>query len=276
MYYDYPEESRAYSQDHQYMFGSALMVCPVTAPADDATGMGSVKVWIPEGIWTDFFTGKNYEGNRTMVLNRPIEQSPVLASAGAIVPTACHHTGSNDTQNPQEMEVFVFPGASGSYTMYEDDGVSDAHTANKAFFTQFNYDEDTNTFTISGYGDPLCVPASRSYTITFRGFRSFEPEGDCIQKVVYDTKTRSLSVIMKPIAPCQTVTLRLTDAKKAGNQNMEADILDFLTFAKLPIEQKSRVMTMVRKGYTPERILEELQFDGADIRLLEVLAELLY
>ena len=275
MYYDYPRQSRSYTQNNQYMFGSELMVCPITAPADDATGMGSVKAWIPNGIWTDFFTGKTYKGHRTMVLNRPVEQYPVLAKAGAIVPTACHQIGSSDTSNPAEMEVFVFPGASGNYTMFEDDGVSDAYTAGKSYFTQFCYDETAQTFTISSHGDASCIPANRIYKITFRGFCSFIPEGAKVHHVTYDAKTHSVSAILSAIHPGENVTVHLPNAQIDVSQNREAEILDFLTFAKLPIDLKSNALTLVQKGYAPEYILEELRYDDAPIRFLEVMTELL-
>ena len=141
LYYDYPKENRAYSQRTQYLFGSSLMVCPITAPADKATGMGSVKVWIPEGVWTDFFTGKTYRGHRVAVLNRSKETIPVLAKAGAIVPTAILKPGDNGTQNPEEMEIFVFPGADGSYCLFEDDGISYDYESGKSCTTTFTYKE---------------------------------------------------------------------------------------------------------------------------------------
>lgn len=275
MYYAYPNESRAYSEKNQYMFGSELMVCPITSAADDATGMGRVKAWIPDGTWTDFFTGKTYTGQRVTVLNRPLEQYPVLAKAGAIVPTACHQTGSSDTGNPQQLEVFVFPGSNGSYTMFEDDGISDAFSSGKAYFTDFTYDEQAQSFTISGHGDAACVPQERKYRITFRGFASFIPTGDAVTGVSYDPATRSVTAELAPMVPGQEVKLCLSGARMAGNEDVTEKVFEFLTFARVSILLKQNIHNMMKKGHTPRRILEELQCDGADPRLIEVLTELL-
>jgi len=62
-------DPRAYSQKNQYLFGSQLMVCPITSPADKVSGLGSVTAWISKGVYTDIFTEKTYEGPRMTVLN---------------------------------------------------------------------------------------------------------------------------------------------------------------------------------------------------------------
>lgn len=273
VYYDHPMENRAYERRNQYLFGSQLMVCPITTPADEVTGLGSVKAWIPAGVWTDFFTGKTYTGNRVTVLNRPPEQYPVLARAGAIVPTAMLHRGDNRTDNPEEMTVMVFPGASGSYTMYEDDGIS-LH-ADRAFRTTFTYDAENNVFSVCGRGDTSVVPANRTYRITFRGFAPFTPEGDCVKSVSYDPATRSVTATLKGAAPDTAITLRLPGACKERNESMQEEVYGFLNLAKMNINRKRDIYNLLCSGQTPVQILEELLADGEDLRLLEVLTELM-
>ena len=58
------------------------------SPADRDTGLGRVKAWLPEGTWTDVFTGQTYTGGRSLYLHRDLTSIPVLAKAGAIVPHA--------------------------------------------------------------------------------------------------------------------------------------------------------------------------------------------
>ena len=273
VYYDYPMQTRAYSCRKQYLFGSQLMVCPVTAPADELTGLGSVKAWIPEGVWTDFFTGKTYTGSRVTVLSRDAEQYPVLAKAGAIVPTACYAKGDNATGNPEELEVLVFPGASGSYTMYEDDGIS--LQPDKSFRTEFSYDAQNGTFTLRASGDASLVPEKRTYKITFRGFAFFTPEGEQVDSVSYDPKTRSVTAVLKPVGADAAVTLTLPCAEKEQNADVLERVEEFLNLAKMPINDKRDIFNQLKKGQTPAQVLEELLADGADRRLLEVLTELL-
>ena len=39
------------------MFGTELLVAPITSPRDPATGLARVRRWLPEGTWVDVFTG---------------------------------------------------------------------------------------------------------------------------------------------------------------------------------------------------------------------------
>jgi len=275
MYYGWPMADRAYSQKNQYLFGQNLMVCPITSPADDATGMAGVKTWIPEGVWTDLFTGKTYVGDRVTVLNRSWEEYPVLAKAGAIVPTLVRKPGSNDAGNPEELEIFVFPGADGSYTMFEDDGETAAFEEGKAFFTDFTYDEAAGTFTIRGRGDASLVPEKRKFRVTFRGFAPFTPEGDGVETITLDEAKRSVTAVLVPVSPGSEITLRLPGAVREDNRRRNEEVLQFLQLAKISINRKRDIYTMVEKGLPAQRILEELQADGTESRLMEVLTELL-
>ena len=268
LYYDYPKENRAYSLRNQYFFGSDLMVCPITAPADKATGMGSVKAWIPEGVWTDFFTGKTYRGHRVTVLNRSKENAPVLAKAGAIIPTAILKERDNSTANPQELEVLVFPGADGKYKLFEDDGISYGYENGKYCTTTFTYKEAEATFQIQTEGDTNLIPENRRFKITFRGFAPLEIVGG--EDVTYVPETRSTSVWVNKA----DTTLRLsqgTATEKADNDRAR----EFLRFAQIDITAKQKIMDALDSGRSPETVLEEMRADRYDPRVIEVLAEIL-
>ena len=268
MYYDYPKDNRAYSQRNQYLFGSQLMVCPITAPADPITGMGSVKAWIPEGVWTDFFTGKTYKGRRVTVLNRPIESCPVLAKAGAIVPTALYPKGDNGTENPAEAEILVFPGADGTYTLFEDDGISNGYREGKACLTTFTYKESQGLFTVRTEGDLSCIPASRVYRITFRGFAPLNVCGG--QEVSYDRATRSTTVTVRSLNADLTLSPAQAEEESAVEQAR-----NFLRFAKVDITAKQKMMEAISAADDPVFALDEFRADRQDSRVIEVLSEIL-
>lgn len=268
LYYDYPKDNRAYSQRTQYIFGSQLMVCPITTPADKATGMGCVKAWIPEGVWTDFFSGKTYRGHRVAVLNRPKETAPVLARAGAIVPTAILKPGDNGTANPEQLEIFVFPGADGKYELYEDDGVSYDYENGKCHTTTFTYQEAEGVFQIKTQGDKNLVPANRRYRITFRGFAPLEISGG--KDGQYDAETRSSSVWVEGTE----TTLRISAGKEAEISDNDR-VRKFLRFAQIDITAKKKMMDALDAGHSPQTVLEEIRADKQDPRVIEVLAEIL-
>ena len=230
--------------------------------------MGSVKAWIPQGVWTDFFTGKTYSGHRVTILNRPPEQYPVLAKAGAIVPTAIHRPGSNDTANPEAMEVFVFPGADGSYALFEDDGLTDGYKEGKACVTTFTYQEAEGTFRIHTEGDTGCIPAGRTFRITFRGFAPLAVTGG--QAVSYDPETRSTSVEV-----CGKDVLLRLQAGQAREKEPKERVRDFLRFAQVAITVKKHIMDQLDSGREAQSLLEELRADRRDARMIEVLTEIL-
>lgn len=120
LYYHHPEQPEAYGVPNQYYFGTELMACPVTSPVDRRTGMAEFTAWLPEGRWFDFFSGRRYDGGRSLSLYRNLESIPVLAKAGAIVPLADLSGYTSSTANPRELEVKVFAGADGCFHLWED------------------------------------------------------------------------------------------------------------------------------------------------------------
>ena len=124
MYYLEPEQPEAYEVPNEYYFGTQLIACPITRPMDKKAGAASFEAWLPAGKWFDLFNGRVYDGGRKLILWRGIEDIPVLAKAGGILPMAALEPYSNRIDNPEAMVVKVFPGSDGAFDLYEDDGVS--------------------------------------------------------------------------------------------------------------------------------------------------------
>lgn len=169
LYYRSTEEE-AYRFENEYYFGSELLVAPVTEKRR-RDGYARVKVWLPEGVWTDFFTGDRYEigaGGQKKTLLRTLDEMPVFAKAGAIVPLSSD--GGNTTANPEKLEVRVFRG-NGSYTLYEDTMSGGVHE----FYTDFAMEEQEGVqrLAISSHGEKGVVPAGRRMLIRFADI----PEG---------------------------------------------------------------------------------------------------
>lgn len=110
MYYLEPEQPEAYEVPNEYYFGTELVVCPITEPTDKAAGTACVKAWIPEGKWYDIFSGLKYDGGRMLELYRSLEDIPVLAKEGAIIPLTDLTEYTNSVENPKELAVKIVPG----------------------------------------------------------------------------------------------------------------------------------------------------------------------
>lgn len=169
MYYYYPNNKNAYKVPNQYYFGGELIVCPITKKVKKKINLAQVKVWLPKGQrYTDVFTDTVYQGGQTVIMSRDLEYIPVLAKEGAIIPLSADK--GNISDNPKEMKVLVYRG-NNSYTLYEDDGISDAYKNGKFANTKFTVKEkeDEVTFIISPIeGDETVVPQDRRYTICFK------------------------------------------------------------------------------------------------------------
>lgn len=121
LYYEYPQDIRAYKCKNSYLFGGNLIVAPITEKTDKNTLTASSVVFLPKGRWTDIFTGKVYKGDSIFSVNRDIKNIPVFAKEGSIIPLA--EVNDNSTENPKTMRLLVYSG-NGEFELYEDDGLS--------------------------------------------------------------------------------------------------------------------------------------------------------
>lgn len=108
LYYEWPEMEEAYTWKNEYMFGDDLLAAPVTEAADPISGCAMVEVWIPPGKWVNWFTGRQYDGPTTAHLVVPLDEIPLFARAGAIIPTQV----VREVEGLQERSTIlnVFPG----------------------------------------------------------------------------------------------------------------------------------------------------------------------
>lgn len=188
MYYDHPEVDHAYDVPNQYMFGDQLLVAPITTPRDEGTLHGAVTAWLPPGPWIDVFTGLTYRGDRSIVLHRDLDSIPVLARAGAIVPmTPARETAG--TANPETLELWVFAGADGSFTVAED--ADDEQWA----LTTVTFDAATGAVRIGAVeGTSESIPERRRYEIVLCGARAVDAAS-----VTVDGATQDVEVVPGPI-----------------------------------------------------------------------------
>ena len=124
LYYYYSEEKNAYKFKNQYMFGGNLLVAPVTKPSKEK-GITEQVIWLPNGIWTDFFTGQKYKGGKQIKIARWLEEYPVFVKEGSIIPLI--KDKDLKISHPKHVEIGVYSG-NGSFNMYEDN-----EKANRSF-----------------------------------------------------------------------------------------------------------------------------------------------
>ena len=149
MYYGNMDSAEAFEAKDQYFFGSELLAAPVMKPVSAKTGLATQKIWFPPGNWFNFFNGEQLSGGKWRTVKSALEDIPVYAKAGAIVPLA-PKVGWGGIENPEELDVYVFPGADNRFELYEDDGETTDYQRGKYAITAFTIEK--NTFTIHPAG----------------------------------------------------------------------------------------------------------------------------
>lgn len=78
-------------------------------------------VYLPAGTkWYDFWTGKQYKGDTTLVADAPVERIPLYVRAGSLLPLGPFLQYA--TEKPADtLEIRIYPGADGTFTLYEDE-----------------------------------------------------------------------------------------------------------------------------------------------------------
>jgi len=279
MYYHYPEHREAYQVPNQYEFGSSLLVAPVTKPRIRQLNVAKVKVWLPEGIYYDLFTGRRYRGGRMMSMYRGIESIPVLAKAGAIVPMTDDIRDAG--KNPEQLCIHVFAGADGNFTIYEDDNISSDYESGKCAVADahFSWGEDAE-FVLEGMtGDISLVPEKRDYVIKFHGIQMCEARMEVDGRPFkarwsYDGRTHTLTGEADQVPVLAPVNIWLEQVQTADN-DMEQDVFDFLNQAEIAFELKDALYEIIKTGGDRLMMVSQLQAMDLDAELMGALLEMI-
>ena len=208
MYYEHPDEPAAYDVPNQFMFGTELLVAPITSPADRQTGLGRVKAWLPEGTWVDMFTGRRYRGDRTLYLHRDLDSIPVLARAGAIVPMVPAEEIGRGTDPTSRIELRVFAGSDGEFTLIED------RDDQRWVRTRITYDDSSGQVTVHEVqGEASTVPDDRTYeTVIIGGPGDIGPDAqDAVFRILdqaqmgFDLKRAAFDAVQASTSAADTV-----------------------------------------------------------------------
>lgn len=172
LYYRYPEIYDEPLYKSEYYFGDALFVAPITTKMDKVMERTVQKLYLPDGIWYDFTTGRKYIGGRRYTAFYKLESYPVFARAGTVIPLAVlDEKNINDTNPPKAMEIQIFPGESNTYELYEDDGISSLHENGYYIVTNIDYTSSKGGATVvirPVAGKSGIISNYRSYRIRFR------------------------------------------------------------------------------------------------------------
>jgi alpha-D-xyloside xylohydrolase len=140
---DFRADPATWDIGDQFMFGPAILVSPVLK--EHATNR---QVYLPAGAgWYDFWTGEQTAGGNEEAAQAPLDRIPLDVRAGSIVPLGPEIEYAGQAADP--IELRVYPGKDGDFTLYEDEGDSYRYTGGAYTTIPIRWDDATRTLTIA-------------------------------------------------------------------------------------------------------------------------------
>lgn len=132
IFLDYPNDyTHGIATKYQFLYGPDFLVAPIYQETRMQADGSDVRnnIYLPEGTWFDYFTGKAYASDGTVILNNfatPLWKLPVFVKAGAIIPMV--NANNNPSQIDQSTRIYEIWPAEGKSEMteYDDDGTTEA------------------------------------------------------------------------------------------------------------------------------------------------------
>jgi alpha-D-xyloside xylohydrolase len=159
---DFRDDLRTWNIGDQFLLGPALLVNPVTEP-----GATSRHLYLPQAIWYDFWTGERMEGGRAAEVSAPLDRIPLFVRAGSILPLGPEVEYAQQ-QTAEPIELRIYRGASGDFTLYEDEG--DTYNYEKGAYSTIplHWDEAAQTLTIGARkGSYKGMPDVHKFRVVF-------------------------------------------------------------------------------------------------------------
>ncbi len=272
MYYAYPEDKSAYECRNEFFFGTELIVAPITEHTSLRTNLAGVNVWLPDGRYTDIFTGRIYKGNKFVKMFRDIDYIPVLAKEGAIIPMSANDR-TNDCSNPETLELLVYRGNS-TFTLYEDDGDTLSYQNGEYLKTAFTVSEkaDKVDFSVSkADGITNVAPENRTFVIKFKDIVSADANVT-VDGSVYDAKaekdgdTVRITVTAKAVSD---IKIALGNCVYLENKNEKQELTKVISKFQMSTDKKGMIYnSFIKKGKSLPSVSKE--FAGPIKEIMEL------
>ena len=293
IYYRYPELYDDSLYRDEYLFGSQIFISPITERKNYLMNRVIHKLYIPEGIWYDYFTGKRYKGNKRYTSFYKEEDYPVFVKSGSIIPLSSNNY--NDVGLPTELELLIFPGENNTYSIYEDDGNTFEYENGNYIITNIELLSKKNSYNLTILpveGKVGILPKIRNYKIRFKNTKAASRilsyvQGDEVENKSY-RDDKDLVIEVKNIPTNKQFTLMCSgkdieyDALKIINEDIASIIsdlpikttlkekIDEIMFNKNLSINKKRIAI---KKLGNNKIRLEKKYIDLFIKLLEYVAE---
>ena len=193
LFSDFAADKKVWNMTDEFMFGRSILAAPILDPqytqeilspleGDGYKAGGkmengelivdwstpkTVTKYLPKGtLWYDFWTGKSYRGGQSVTLQTSLDRVPMFVRAGSILPLGpeMQYTGEKPWDN---LELRLYPGADGTFTLYEDEGDTYRYEQGVYATIRFDWNDKARTLTIAErQGSYPGMLSSRQFTVT--------------------------------------------------------------------------------------------------------------
>lgn len=190
---DFGSDTKVDNISDQFMFGKALMVCPVTVYEQRER-----QVYLPsDNGWYDFYTGKHFNGGNTIMAPAPLERVPLFVKEGSIIPFGPAIQYALQPNNGL-LKIFVYTGKDGQFNLYEDEGINYNYEKGDFSLIPLTYNEADKTLSIGtrvGQFDKMIINREiQVYFITPQSMRPFDLEREPYKTVNYNGTSTIISM----------------------------------------------------------------------------------
>lgn len=176
LFSDFANDKHVWNLTDEFMFGRSILAAPIVNPqyteekiirtdamtgwnrqsVSDGSAIGGIDFtqaksttkYLPKGAtWYDFWTGKYYAGGQDVTLETSLDRVPMFVRAGSILPLGpeMQYVGEKAWDN---LELRIYPGANGSFTLYEDEGDNYNYEKGQYATITFQWNDKARTLTI--------------------------------------------------------------------------------------------------------------------------------
>lgn len=272
LYYYCPNHSKK----NEYYFGDEMIVAPITTPMDSVTVMGHTNVYLPEGMWFDFFSSRAYKGARNYTVYRSIYEIPVFVKAGGIIPLS----QTLDIDIPQSLEIDIFPGDSNVFELYEDDGITLDYQKGDCAVTamELKWSENPEFIIKKPQGNLSLIPQKRNYKLCFRKTEdckniSVKLDG---KDIPFKKSYKDGTVIVEVAEICGELTVKFEDKVNILKNDYISEVFVLLMKMQSSHQDKEHINKLIRKKDGVATVLSELSSNKYDNNFRNALTELIF
>jgi alpha-D-xyloside xylohydrolase len=171
-------------------------------------------VWLPKGVWYDFWNDEQIKGDRVIDYPAAVGKLPLFVKEGSIIPMANYALSTAAIKN-DSLTLHIYPGKDATFTLYEDDGVSEAYqNKNEKRTTAIVFKQSPFSLHIAAVvGNYRNASGQRAYQLVFHGLSKpvcFDVNGVKIKKedMYWDAEKKILTISIHRSSVSKAIMLK--------------------------------------------------------------------